>query len=130
MNEQEIIQSTDTRTNKMNEFEESQETIDDYFHVKDMDAMGIAQKIDAVMIDLGGEAAQLVAKWFRKHGYFNGRSERFVDHDKEADVITCRVVVSCYGKPELTGLAVSSSGLQKRYPVDATLPTGWRWRKQ
>ena len=69
-----------------------------------------------------------MSKWFRKHGYFNGRAEGFVDHDEENDEINCLVVVSCYGLPELTRLAINSfTNESKRYPVDAALPEGWRW---
>ena len=78
---------------------ESQETLDDWYSMQGMDSQAIATKIDDVMAELRKAAGDLVRSWFMKRGYFNGRAESFVN--REDDSIQCKIVVSCYGLPEL-----------------------------
>lgn len=76
---------------------ETQETFDDSFCSKDMSADAIQDQVQHLSRIIRDDASKYVAELFRKHGYFNGRAEGFVDH--EGDFVNVRWVVSCYGLP-------------------------------
>jgi prenyltransferase beta subunit len=76
---------------------ETQETFDGSFCSKDMSADAIRDQIQYLSRIIRDDASNFVAELFRKHGYFNGRAEGFVDH--EGDFVNVRWVLSCYGLP-------------------------------
>lgn len=80
---------------------ETQETFDSEFSTRELDANGIAGQIDSHMTTLRKDAGDFVRALFLKHGYFNGRAEGTVRHDEESETITCEMVVTCWGLPEV-----------------------------
>ena len=73
---------------------------DDEFSIGELDAASIAERIDEMMEGLHRDAGDLVRRWFLHHRCVNVSAASFVDHDRDADIIMCKVVVSCWGLPE------------------------------
>ena len=90
---------------------ESQATFDGSFSLRDRNYSGacaaelIEKKTQAELRMCRVEAAIVANEWLLTHGYFNGEFEQSVTVDNNTKTVDCKVVLTCYGRPDRIDVA-------------------------